>query len=215
MNKKHIQDLLDKYFEGETSLKEEKELRDFFRTTTLLPEEWHTYKQIFAFFESEGQKKMSPQKNTQKKKNIIWLFATTISLAATVLILLTIFIPSTRTQLQPLVIATKQLDTFYAKKDQTRKSETTKPVKSESKKKDNNKSVPIRKILDDDSSTLLASNKEPKNQEISIATTINDALTPLGKMQDIKEAMDKFKYFDLMNKYLPEQDISSIIRNNK
>jgi hypothetical protein len=215
MNKKHIQDLLDKYFEGETSLREEKELRDFFRKTALLPEEWQSYKQMFAFFESEGQKKMPVQKDVQKRKNIIWLFATTISLAATVLILLTVFIPPTKTQLQPLAIASKQLDTFYAKKTQSKKTETTKPVKSEPKKTDKYKSVPIRRILDDDSSTLLASNKSQKHQEIALTTTINDALAPLDKMQDIKEAMDKFKYFDLMNKYLPGQDISSIIRNNQ
>src|ERR1035437_10138609 len=215
MNKKHIQDLLDKYFEGETSLREEKELRNFFRKTALLPEEWQSYKQMFGFFEAEGLKTMPIKENVQRKKNIIWLVITGISIAASVLILLTIFLPPTKTQLEPLAIATKHLDTFYSKKDQTRKTETTKPVKSEPKKQEKKTSVPIRTILGDDNSTILAGGRDIKHKDVSINSTIDDALAPLDKMNDVRNAMDKFKYFDLMNKYLPDQDISSLIRNNK
>jgi hypothetical protein len=215
MNKKHIQDLLDKYFEGETSLREEKELRNFFRKTALLPEEWQSYKQMFAFFEAEGLKTMPSDENVQRKKNIIWLVLTGISIAASVLILLTIFIPPTKTQLEPLAIATKHLDTFNNKKDQTRKTETTKPSKSEPKKNEKKTSVPIRTILGDDNTTILAVSKDTKHNNASINSTIDDALAPLDKMNDVRNAMDKFKYFDLMNKYLPDQDISSLIRNNE
>jgi len=214
MNKKHIQDLLDKYFEGETSLSEEKELRNFFRKTALLPEEWQSYKQMFAFFEAEGLKTMPSIENVQRKKNIIWLVVTSISIAASVLILLTIFLPPTKTQLEPLAIATKHLDTFYTKKDQTRKTETTKPVKSEPKKQEKKTSVPIRTILGDDNSTILAGGKDTKHKDISINSTIDEALAPLDKMNDVRNAMDKFKYFDLMNKYLPDHDLSSMIRAN-
>lgn len=215
MNKKHIQDLLDKYFEGETSLKEEKELRNFFRKTALLPEEWQSYKQMFAFFEAEGLKTMPTKENVQNKKNIFWMIVTGISIAASVLILLTIFLPPTKTQFEPLAIATKHLDSFYSKKTQTKKTETTKPVKSEPKKTDKKTSVPIRTILDDDNSTILAGGKDIRYKNVSINSTINDALAPLDKMKDVRNAMDKFKYFDLMNKYLPDRDLSSIIRNNK
>ena len=215
MNKKHIQDLLDKYFEGETSLREEKELRNFFRKTALLPEEWQSYKQMFGFFEAEGLKTMPIKENVQRKKNIIWLVITGISIAASVLILLTIFLPPTKTQLEPLAIATKHLDTFNNKKEQTKKTETTKPAKSEPQKKEKKTSVPIRTILGDDNTTILAVNKGTKHNNASINSTIDNALSPLDKMNDVRNAMDKFKYFDLMNKYLPDQDISSLIRNNK
>jgi hypothetical protein len=215
MNKKHIQDLLDKYFEGETSLKEEKELRNFFRKTALLPEEWQSHKQMFAFFEAERLKTMPSKENDQRKKNIIWLVVTGISIAASLLILLTIFLPPTKTQLEPLAIASKHLDTFYTKKAQTKKTETTKPVKSEPKKTEKKTSVPIRSILGDDNSTILAGGKDTKHKDISINSTIDDALAPLDKMNDVRNAMDKFKYFDLMNKYLPDHDISSLIRTNK
>ena len=215
MNKKHIQDLLDKYFEGETSLREENELRNFFRKTALLPEEWQSYKQMFAFFEAEGLKTMPIKENVQRKKNIIWLIVTGISIAASVLILLTLFLPPTKTQLEPLAIATKHFDTFYTKKDRAIKTETTKPVKSEPKKTEKKTSVPIRTILGDDNSTILAGGRDKKHKEVSINSTIDDALAPLDKMNDVRNAMDKFKYFDLMNKYLPDRDISSMIQKNK
>jgi len=214
MNKKHIQDLLDKYFEGETSLREEKELRNFFRKTALLPEEWQSYKQMFALFEAEGLKTMPVKENVKRKKNIFWLVVTGVSIAASVLILLTIFLPPTKTQLEPLAIATKHLDTFYTKKDQTRKTETAKPAKSEPKKTEKKTNVPIRTILGDDNSTILAGSNDTKQKDASINSTIDDALAPLDKMNDVRNAMDKFKYFDLMNKYLPDQDISSLIQNN-
>jgi len=215
MNKKHIQDLLDKYFEGETSLREEKELKNFFRKTALLPEEWQSYKQMFGFFESEGLKTMPIKDNVQRKKNILWLIVTGVSIAASVLILLTIFLPPTKTQLEPLAIATKHLDSVYSKKTQTKKTETAKPIKSEPKKSDKKTSVPIRSILGDDNSTILAGGKDTKHKNASINSTIDDALAPLDKMNDVRNAMDKFKYFDLMNKYLPDRDISSMIQKNK
>ena len=215
MNKKHIQDLLDKYFEGETSLREEKELKRFFRRMALLPEEWEGYRKMFTYFETEGLRTMPVKDDIQKKKNIYWLIATGISLAATVLILLSIFIPATKTQLAPLAIATKNIEPFYSQKEQPKKVETTKPVKKESPKTGKTKSAPIRKILSNDSSTILASGNNENNQAKSVTAIINDAFAPLDNMKAIDDAMDKFKYFALMDKYLPAQDLSSIIRDGK
>lgn len=49
MNKKGIKSLIDKYFEGLTSLKEEQILRDYFQKEEI-PEEWEIYKPMFQFF---------------------------------------------------------------------------------------------------------------------------------------------------------------------
>ena len=215
MNKKHIQDLLDKYFEGETSLKEERELKKFFNKTMLIPEEWESYKQMFGYFETEGLKTMPNKLGIQKKKNIFWLVGVGISLAATVLILLTVFIPTTKTQLEHLNSATKHLDSFYATKAPTKKSDSTKPIKPEPKKTDKIKSVTENKISRDDKTMILAVRKDEKAKATSLNSTINDALAPLDQMKDIDIAMDKFKYFDLMNKYLPNIDMTSLMQNAK
>ena len=55
-NKKHIENLIEKYFEGLTSLKEEQFLRDYFQQENL-PVEWEIYRPVFQFFTSEREQK--------------------------------------------------------------------------------------------------------------------------------------------------------------
>lgn len=55
-----IKKLLNKYLEGETSLKEEGILSDYFNNQTVRPE-WMTYKDLFTYF--EDSKETVPQKS--------------------------------------------------------------------------------------------------------------------------------------------------------
>lgn len=50
---KRAEELLSKYFEGDTSLAEERWLKEYFRTTPVLPPSWESYRTIFGFFEGE------------------------------------------------------------------------------------------------------------------------------------------------------------------
>ena len=54
-NKENIEHLLQKYFNGETQLKEEKELRYYFLFEEVAPEHLK-YKSLFDFFEEESKK---------------------------------------------------------------------------------------------------------------------------------------------------------------
>jgi hypothetical protein len=49
-----INNLLEKYFEGETNLQEEKQLKHFF-TQEAVPEEFSSYQPLFQYFEQEAQ----------------------------------------------------------------------------------------------------------------------------------------------------------------
>ncbi len=51
----NIEELLNKYFEGETSCEEERELRRFF-TEGIVPEHLQKYRALFGFLESENQR---------------------------------------------------------------------------------------------------------------------------------------------------------------
>ena len=51
-----IDELLDKYFEGETSCEEERELRRFF-TEEEVPEHLQTYRPLFAYLNREAKRK--------------------------------------------------------------------------------------------------------------------------------------------------------------
>lgn len=50
---KYIEDLLEKFFEGLTSLKEEQELYKFFSEQRNLPQELEQYRPLFQYFETE------------------------------------------------------------------------------------------------------------------------------------------------------------------
>jgi hypothetical protein len=202
MNKKHIQDLLDKYFEGESSLSEETELKAFFHQTSILPDEWKAYKNLFTYFENESSKKMPTSKQAHQKKNFWWIIGSGLTAAATILLLFTIYLPSTQEELHPLALITKQHDTMYGKSASQKKAETPKSVKKEEVEK----SKPIRTIVGDHPSTILAFKNE-KVSNSNIENTIKNSLAPLDKMEDINHALQKFKYFDLMNKYLPNLTI--------
>lgn len=78
-----IEDILEKYFQGETSIAEEKELKDYFSSPNVA-QHLEQYKPIFGYFSQ-----VKEQKSTQeiplktKKRNVAWL-----SIAASVVVLL-------------------------------------------------------------------------------------------------------------------------------
>ena len=78
-----IEDLLEKYFQGETSIAEEKELKDYFSSPNVA-QHLEQYKPMFGYFSQ-----VKEQKSTQtiplktKKQNVAWL-----SIAASVVVLL-------------------------------------------------------------------------------------------------------------------------------
>lgn len=51
MKKNEIQQLIDRFLEGTTTLDEERQLADYFRTASV-PDEWSAYKEMFAYFDA-------------------------------------------------------------------------------------------------------------------------------------------------------------------
>lgn len=74
INKENIEHLLQKYFDGETQLKEEKKLRYYFLFEEVAPEHLK-YKPLFSFFEDESKKQANLDVNILIEKPIsktIW-----------------------------------------------------------------------------------------------------------------------------------------------
>jgi hypothetical protein len=65
MNLHEIEKLLEKYFEGETSLSEEEQLRDFFASGNV-PERWKDLKKYFSFFGMELSQTLNDQAFDEK-----------------------------------------------------------------------------------------------------------------------------------------------------
>ena len=69
----HIQKLLTQFLEGDTSLEQEDELAEFFRTHTV-DEQWKPYQKMFAFFDS-GMTSSPALEKSKPKRSLIWYAA--------------------------------------------------------------------------------------------------------------------------------------------
>ena len=77
------EDLLEKYFQGETSIAEENELRNYFSSSNVA-QHLEQYKPIFGYFSLAKGHQFTPEIPLQtKKRNVAW-----ISIAASVVVLL-------------------------------------------------------------------------------------------------------------------------------
>ena len=78
-----VEILLEKYFQAETSITEEKELRSYFSTQNVAPH-LEQYKAIFGFYTDAKQQKFSQEMTLKPRKNkTIWF-----SVAATIVLFL-------------------------------------------------------------------------------------------------------------------------------
>lgn len=82
---KNIDKLLEKYFEGETSLKDEQELREYFSRPDI-KEKHKSYAPMFSYF-SENQK--SQLKNKAKKRSFLFICT---NIAASIALLIGVYI---------------------------------------------------------------------------------------------------------------------------
>lgn len=85
-----IDELLNKYFEGETSCEEERELRRFFTEENSIPEHLQMYRPLFGCLDKEAKEYQSLPKKAEKKRHLLSrrLYYTFGSIAAGLLILI-------------------------------------------------------------------------------------------------------------------------------
>ena len=80
MELKAIEKLLNKYLEGETSLKEEAVLRTYFTQESTIPEAWIPYRQFFGYCK-EAKKETFPMSRKKQTKHIKSLMLVAASIA--------------------------------------------------------------------------------------------------------------------------------------
>lgn len=78
MDYKSIKVLLERYFEGETTLAQEAELRAFYQQHTLMPEELARYAPLFRYAAEEQHR--LPQKQLVRKQRNRWAIAASVVL---------------------------------------------------------------------------------------------------------------------------------------
>lgn len=78
-----IENILEKYFQGETSIAEEKELKEYFSSSNVA-QHLEQYRPMFGYFSQVKEQKSTQEIPLQtKKRNVAWL-----SIAASVVVLL-------------------------------------------------------------------------------------------------------------------------------
>ncbi|MBF4518827.1 hypothetical protein IRZ71_20925 [Flavobacterium sp. ANB] len=83
MELNRIEDILEKYFQGETSIAEENQLKEYFSSPNVA-QHLEQYKPIFGYFSQVKQQKSTQELPLKtKKRNVAW-----ISIAASVVVLL-------------------------------------------------------------------------------------------------------------------------------
>jgi len=103
-----IENILDKYFQGETTIAEEKELKEYFSSSNVA-QHLEQYKPLFGYFSQVKQQKTTQEIPLQtKKRNVAWL-----SIAASAVVLLGIgtFYYVSEEQTTP-VVAQSELGTY-------------------------------------------------------------------------------------------------------
>ncbi|MDR1403446.1 MAG: hypothetical protein LBJ60_07080 [Tannerellaceae bacterium] len=88
----NIDDLLDKYFEGETSADEERRIRTFFASGKT-PRRLDVYKPMFAYFDEEIRKKRAKSKPPTKRRILYGMLAAAASLVLLLGIKRFLFVP--------------------------------------------------------------------------------------------------------------------------
>ncbi|MDA6069390.1 hypothetical protein NJT12_07140 [Flavobacterium sp. AC] len=103
-----IEDILEKYFQGETTIAEEKELKEYFSSPNVA-QHLEQYKPMFGYFSQVKEQKSTQEIPLQtKKRNVAWL-----SIAASAVVLLGIgsyFYVSEKNT--PPVVAQSELGTY-------------------------------------------------------------------------------------------------------
>ncbi|RKR11180.1 hypothetical protein C8C83_2879 [Flavobacterium sp. 90] len=103
-----IENILEKYFQGETSIAEEKELKEYFSSSNVA-QHLEQYKPMFGYFSQVKEQKSTQEIPLQtKKRNVAWL-----SIAASAVLLLgigTFFYVSQKTATP--VVAQSELGTY-------------------------------------------------------------------------------------------------------
>jgi len=84
----NIENLIEKYFEGETSLKEEAQLRDYF-TSHKVPAHLEEYQDLFGYFNFKANESFNKTLLPVKKDRVAYKW---LSVAASIVLLISVFV---------------------------------------------------------------------------------------------------------------------------
>lgn len=110
-DEKHIESLLNLFMQGETTLEQERELRQFFASTHEIPQEWEPYKEMMAYFD-DGMPIVTEPIPRRHIARPVWL-----TIAAAAVAAITIMVVPNLYRTQQLVVPRTQSPTITVEMD--------------------------------------------------------------------------------------------------
>lgn len=206
-----IEELLNRYFEGETSIAEERELREFFRTTQILPPQWKQYRTIFGFFDSEREivsERASLIPTKHKVRKITWLSTAAAAACIAFAVLYEVNEPT-------LVVAERSVaqEVKVVKVEEVNRiapqPEKVEPIAISKSKKDSKKIAPVK----EKKANPRIVKPEQKKKTIDALEEVNGVESSLRKFEvirDVNRSLSPLSSLAYLEKYCPVED-----ENNK
>lgn len=113
MNRQEIQQLLDMFLDGMTTVEQEQRLAEYFRSASDVPPEWEPFRRMFGWFDSGMTPPLFPPRGKNKR---IFRFAPIVSAAACAAVLLGVFL---NTPESLPTISTAEKETHSVKTEQS------------------------------------------------------------------------------------------------
>ena len=111
-SQQQIEDLLDKFMNGLTTMEEESALGDYFRTHEV-PQEWEDYRLMFDYFDRRMEGELLPKQPSLLMGRHWWGIAAAAAITAVIVGMAVLHHPSTTTPQQPTDIAQTDNDTLF------------------------------------------------------------------------------------------------------
>ncbi|TCN72184.1 hypothetical protein [Acetobacteroides hydrogenigenes] len=207
-----IAELLNRYFEGETSIEEERELRAFFRTTQILPSQWEDYRTIFGYFDGEraivSDRGAAALPVRHRVRNIAWLSTVAAAAACAVFALL-------YEVKEPTIVAPERSVAQAVKVERVEEVNRVAPQPAKvapvaiSKGKKNRKVAPA-KVEEAKSRIVKPARKRQTIDALEEVNGVDNSLKKFEVIRDVNRSLSPLSSLAYLEKYCPAED-----ENNK
>ncbi|WP_320054834.1 hypothetical protein [uncultured Acetobacteroides sp.] len=203
-----LEELLNRYFEGETSLEEERELRELFRSTQIVPSQWECYRDIFGYFDSEraivSDRSTSPLPTRRRARKITWLSTAAAAAACVVFAALyEVKEPMVATPARSLAQEVKvvKVEEVNRMAPQPAKAAPVRKVKSRTAKK----VAPVKKIEESQRRIVKPARKKHTIDALEEVNGVDNSLKKFEVIREVNRSLSPLSSLAYLQEYCPKE----------
>ena len=203
-----LEELLNRYFEGETSLEEERELREFFRSTQIIPSQWECYRAIFGYFYSEraivSDRASSAIPTKHRVRKITWL--STAAAAAACVVFAALYEVKEPTVVAPVrslaqEVKVEKVEEVNRVAPQPAKAALVRMIKSKKVKK----VAPAKKVEEPQSRIVKPARKRHTIDALEEVNGVDNSLKKFEVIREVNRSLSPLSSLAYLQEYCPEE----------